>query len=151
EAMARVRERLTALPARRGERAYFESRTVSTAMRLAIYGFVGDGYTTIVLGRQGRAAEDFAAHPPARILASSGWLEELHRDLDTVSAGAFRDGAPPFWRRLRAALASRRLRHRVRERTGGHLRLVESLETAPASLAPLLGAAGVTLAERRGD
>ena len=151
EAMARVRERLTALPARRGERAYFESRTVSAAVRLAIYAFVGDGYTTIVLGRPGRAAEDFAAHAPARILASSAWLEELHRDLDTVSAGAFRDGAFPLWRRLRAALAARRLRRRVRERTGGQLRLVESLEAAPASLGPLLGAAGVTLAQGKGE
>src|SRR5262249_4784031 len=40
EAMARVRERLLALPARKGDRAVFAAEGVTLAMRLAVYALV---------------------------------------------------------------------------------------------------------------
>jgi hypothetical protein len=131
QAMACVRERLLKLPAAKGDRACFESDAATLAGRLAAYAFVGDGHTTTVFASSDRESADLKSLRPARILASSAWLEALGSELDRVSGG----------RRRRRSLA---------ERTGGALRHVEPVEPLGPELRGRLERAGVPLAHPSG-
>jgi hypothetical protein len=146
QAMACVRERLLKFPAAKGDRACFESDVATLAARFAAYAFVGDGHTTTVFVPTGRAGADLASLQPARILASSAWLEALWSELDRVSGGRLRVSPPSGWRRLRARLGQARLRRSLAERTGGALRYVEPVETLEQELRERLERAGVPVA-----
>ena len=54
-AMATTAPLLRARPAQAGDVAYVDGPRVTLRRRLALAAFVGDGYTTTALGREGRA------------------------------------------------------------------------------------------------
>lgn len=130
EAMAPVESALRSRPAREGDVAYVDAPRVTLRKRLALAAFVGDGYTTSALGREGRATEDLAALRPHKAVASEPWL------------AAICDGRGPRWP---AGLDRGRAGRRVQEALGGRLRWVDAA-TAPADgAARALAAAGVAV------
>jgi hypothetical protein len=62
-------------PARRGDVAYVAGSAVTLGLRLALLGFVGDGYTTTALGTPGREVEEITALGPHKILAPPAVLD----------------------------------------------------------------------------
>lgn len=134
-AMAEIVPALRAHPAREGELAYVDAPRVTLRKRLALAAFVGDGYTTAALGREGRGVADVAQLRPHKALATESW---------PVAAC---DGRGPRWPgRLDRALA----RRRVRDALGGRLDRIEVGLPLPADCARALAAAGVTLEVREG-
>jgi hypothetical protein len=97
--------------------------------------FVGDGHTTTVLGREGRAAEDIAGLRPHKVLASETWLAEVCA------------GRGPRWP---VGLDRRRARRRVREGLGGRLRWIETSSPLATGTVRALAAADVALEFRDG-
>jgi hypothetical protein len=122
-------------PARAGDVAYVDGPRVTLRKRLGMAAFVGDGYTTTALGREGRAAEDVAELRPHKVLASEPWV------------AAACDGRGPRWP---AGLDRRWARRRVQDALGGRLRWVEAGSTVPDETARALAAAGITLDLRDG-
>lgn len=129
-AMEEVSPVLQARPASEGDLAYVDAPRVTLRKRLALAAFVGDGQTTTVLGREGRAAEDVAELRPHKALASEPWV------------AAACDGRGPRWP---ARLDRRWARRRVLDALGGRLRWVEVAAAVPAEPARALVAAGIGL------
>jgi hypothetical protein len=145
QAMARVREHVTARPAQNGDLAYVEGSEVSVATRLSYWTFVGDGLTQTALGRAGCAAADLALLRPHKLLASAAALAE---STAARSVGAGAGGwlgrladVPGVGRLLRNGLSlSRQRRH------GGWTRGVRWVETPgplPVHVARALRASGM--------
>jgi hypothetical protein len=134
-ALARTAPQLRARPASEGDVAYVDGPRVTLGKRLGLAAFVGDGYTTTALGREGRAAEDVAELRPHKVLASEPWL------------AAACDGRGPRWP---GGLDRRWARRRVQDGLGGRLRWVEVGSAAPDETARALAAAGITLDVRDG-
>jgi hypothetical protein len=130
EAMAKVEAALRSRPAHERDVAYVDAPRVTLHKRLALAGFVGDGHTASVLGREGRAAGDLAEVRPHKVVASEPWL------------AAACDGRGPRWP---AGLDRRRARRRVQEAVGGRLRWVETTSTLTDETLRTLAAAGVTV------
>jgi hypothetical protein len=122
--------------AREGDIAYLDAPRVTLRKRLAMAAFVGDGHTTTVLGREGRAAEDVEALRPHKVLASEPWL------------AAVCDGRGPRWP---AGLDRRWARRRVQGRLGGRLRWAEVASPLAERAVRALAAAGVTLDVQDGE
>jgi AMP-binding enzyme len=135
-AMERILPALRSRPACEGDVAYLDGPRVTLRKRLAMAAFVGDGYTTTALGREGRAAEDVALLRPHKLLASEPWLD------------AACDGRGPRWP---AGLDRRRVRRRVQEALGGRLRWVEACSPISDATARILAAAGIGLDAGAGE
>ena len=134
-AMAKTAPVLRARPACEGDVAYIDGPRVTLRKRLAMAAFVGDGHTTTVLGREGRAAEDVGELRPHKMLASEPWL------------AAACHGRGPRWL---AGLDRPWARRRVRDGLGGRVRWVEVGSAASLETARALAAAGITLDVRDG-
>jgi hypothetical protein len=134
-AMTQTAPVLRARPACEGDVAYVDGPRMTLGKRLAMAAFVGDGYTTTALGREGRAAEDIAELRPHKILASEPWV------------AAACDGRGPRWP---ADLDRRWARRRVQAALGGRLRCVEAGSAVSRETARALAAAGIDLDVRDG-
>lgn len=135
-AMAAIEKMLRARPAGEGDVAYLEGPRMPLQVRLAMAAFVGDGRTTVALGREEQTTEDMAAVCPHKALVSGPWL-----------ATACRDRGPRWPLGLDRPRAGRRLR----EGLGGRLRWVEVDSPVDARTAAALTAAGVLLEVRDGS
>lgn len=131
EAMARIEPGLRAWPALDGDVAHLAGPLVSLGARLALAGFVGDGRTTVALGRPGRTSDDVAELRPHLLLGADDWIEGI------CEAGGPRwpGGVDRPW-----------ARKRIREALGGRARRVETERPVKASTARALAAAGVATA-----
>jgi hypothetical protein len=135
EAMTAIEAMLRERPAQEGDVAYIEAPRVSLRTRLAVAAFVGDGRTTVALGREERAAEDVATLRPHKVLASGRWLAETCL------------GREPRWP---LGLDRPWARRRIREGLGGRVRWVEVGAPVDARTAAALAVARVRLEVRDG-
>jgi hypothetical protein len=131
EAMARIEPRLRAHPALDGDVAYLQGPRVSVEVRLALAGFVGDGRTTVALGRPGRTSEDVTGLRPHVLLGADDWVEGIC------------EGRGPRWP---GGVDRSWARKRIREALGGRARRVETERPISAAAARALAAAGVATA-----
>ena len=134
-AMTVIEAMLRERPAEEGDVAYIEAPRVSLRTRLAVAAFVGDGRTSVALGREERAAEQVKMLRPHKALASGPWLAEACL------------GREPRWP---LGLDRPWARRRVREALGGRVRWVEVGSPVGARTAAALAAAGIRLEVRDG-
>jgi hypothetical protein len=130
QAMESIAAQLRERPARDGDVAYLEGPRVSLPARLLVAAFVGDGRTSVALGRDDRTAEDIQALAPHKALASGSSLAAACR------------GRGPRWP---LGLDRPWARRRVLEGLGGRLRWVEVDSPVDAPTAAALAVAGVGL------
>jgi hypothetical protein len=132
--------------ARPGDLAYVSDPTVSLASRLALYAFLGDGYTTTALAPVGGELSDLAALHPTTIVASAELLAEA------VRAGATREDERPGrdgrWLSHAVRLVpplgrARREQRAVHDTLGGRVRWIGSTEPLDSTLAERLGGVAV--------
>jgi hypothetical protein len=76
EIVERLRASWLREPPREGDVAYVSDPAASLTARLAVYGFMGDGYTTTALARGGGEVGDLAALGPAKIVAPAALFAE---------------------------------------------------------------------------
>jgi hypothetical protein len=141
EVVERLRAGWLREPARPGDVAYVSDPTISPATRLALYAFLGDGYTTTALAAAGRELSDLAALHPTKIIVPAAPLEEA------VRAGLARaEGRPSSdggWLRhvsqLTPFAGARRERRAIRETLGGRARWIACTEPLDSALAIRLG------------
>jgi hypothetical protein len=105
-------------PARQGDLAYLAATHVTTALRLALLAFVGDGLTTVAFGDPDRAAEEIAALRPHKIVAPPGALHGIGVGAAATSCGQD-DGKARVRSWLRHALGHIPLGRRDASREGG--------------------------------
>jgi hypothetical protein len=131
--------------ARPGDLAYVSDPTVSLAGRLALYAFLGDGYTTTALAPAGRELSDLAALHPTKIVAPAALLAEAVRAGE--SRAEARSGGDGGWLRHAARSAplarARRGRRAIRDSLGGRARWVGSTEPLDPALAGRLRSVAV--------
>jgi long-chain acyl-CoA synthetase len=128
-------------PARSGDVAYVCDPTISPAARLALYAFLGDGYTTTALAPVDWELSDLAALRPTKIVAPAALLAEA------VRAGLARTEEPPGsdggWVRHAARLVplarERKDRRAIRDTLGGRARGIGSTDRLDAAVAERLG------------
>ncbi len=115
-------------PARKGDVAYVASSEMTLVLRLSLYGFVADGYTTVAFGSPDHAADEIATLQPAKIVAPPDFLE---RTVAPQLAGPNRHEngrGLGSWMRSVATLIpaarSRMRRENVRRALGGRIRWV---------------------------
>jgi len=77
EVIERLREERAYPPARAGDIAYLAGPAVTLATRLALFSFLGDGYTSTAIDGEGRPASDVRALHPHKIIAPPAVLQEL--------------------------------------------------------------------------
>lgn len=135
EAMTVIEAMLRERPAQQGDVAYIEAPRVSLGTRLGLAAFVGDGHTTVALGREERTAEEVATLRPHKVLASGPWLAEACL------------GREPRWP---LGLDRPWARRRIQEGLGGRVRWVEVGAPVDARTAVALAAARVRLEVRDG-
>jgi hypothetical protein len=128
EAMARIEPGLRERPALDGDVAHLAGPRVSLGARLALAAFIGDGRTTVALGRPGRISEDVVQLRPHVLLGADDWLEGIC------------EGRGPRWP---GGVDRPWARKRIREALGGRARRVETERPLSASTARVLAAAGV--------
>jgi long-chain acyl-CoA synthetase len=130
--------------ARPGDLAYVSDPAVSPAARLALYAFLGDGYTTTALAPAGQELSDLAALHPTRIVAPAAVLADVVRAGD-ASAEA-EPGSGGWLRRVarQAPQARARANQRaIRATLGGRARWIGSTDRLDAALAERLGSIAV--------
>jgi len=113
EVIERLRAGWLREPAHSGDLAYVCDPTASMAARLALYAFVGDGYTTTALAPIGWELSDLAALHPTKIVAPAALLAEA------VRVGRGRRG--------------------IRNTLGGRARWIASIDPLDSALADRLG------------
>ena len=131
--------------ARSGDVAYVSDPTASPAARLALYAFLGDGYTTTALAPAGRELSDLAEVRPTKIVASAAvFAEAVRAGLAGVEE---RSGSNGGWVRRASRLAplarARRDRRAIREILGGRARRIGSVDPLDSALAERLGGVAV--------
>jgi hypothetical protein len=145
EAIERLRAEWLREQARPGDLAYVSDPTVSPAARLALYAFLGDGYTTTALAPAGGELGDLAVLHPTRIVAPAALLAEAVR-AGLVRAEA-RPGSDGGWLRRAARLAplarAGRDRRAIRDILGGRARWIGSTDPLDAALAERLGTVAI--------
>jgi long-chain acyl-CoA synthetase len=145
EVIERLRAGWLREPARSGDVAYVCDPTISLAGRLALYAFLGDGYTTTALARTGRELGDLAAVHPTKIVAPAALLAEAVRAGE--SRAEARPGSDGGWLRHAARLAplarARREQRAIRDTLGGRVRWIGSTDPLDAALAERLGGLAV--------
>ncbi len=115
EVIAALRERWRAWPALEGDVAYALGPDPGLALRVAVYGFIGDGHTTVALGTPGRERAELSELRPHVILAPPSSLERLVVELDQAASGSAKSGIPAW-------LGRRRPERTLRETLGERLR-----------------------------
>jgi len=150
QAMSAVREHLLALPAHAGDLAYVQGGSVTLPSRLACHAFVGDGYTTVALGENGRASEEIPSLRPSKILANRDWVEGLWSQAQATADGWLVD----ISRRLPRLVGLRSwvqrspaVRRALASRLGDRVRWVESLQAISSDVSRSLSRAGIRLVE----
>jgi AMP-binding enzyme len=128
EVIERLRAGWLREPARSGDLAYVSDPTASPAARLALYAFVGDGYTTTALALAGGEPSDLASLGPTKIVAPAALLAE-----------AVRLAGHSGWVRHTTG----RDRRDIRKALGGRARWIASLDPLDSALADRLGVAEV--------
>jgi hypothetical protein len=109
--------------ARPGDLAYVCDPTVSLATRLALYAFLGDGYTTTALLSNGPDLNDLAAlHPTTIVAPATLFAEAVHGGPSSVEE---RPG--------------RKDRRAIRHRLGGRARRIGPTDTLDPAFAERLG------------
>jgi hypothetical protein len=145
EVIERLRAGWLREPARPGDLAYVSDPTVSLAARLALYAFLGDGYTTTALASAGWELSDLAVLHPTKIVAPAALLAEAVRA--GLASAEERPGSDGGWLRRAARLAplarARRDRRAVRDALGGRARWVGSTEPLDSALAGRLRSVAV--------
>jgi hypothetical protein len=111
---------------------------VSPATRLALYAFLGDGYTTTALAPAGLELSDLAALHPTRIVAPAAGLADVVRAGDASAEAGPGSGG---W--LRRQARSRASQRALRESLGGRARWIGSTDRLDAALAERLGSIAV--------
>jgi long-chain acyl-CoA synthetase len=127
--------------ARPEDLAYVSDPATSLAARLALYAFLGDGYTTTALAPVGGGLSDLAALHPTTIVASPGLLAEA------VRAGAARADQPPgsngrwlgFAARLVSLGRTRSDQGAIQDTLGGRVRRIGSTDLLDFTLTERLG------------
>jgi AMP-binding enzyme len=151
EVIERLRTGWMREPARAGNVAYVSDPSVSLTTRLALYAFLGDGYTTTALATANGTLDDLAVLRPTEIIAPAELLAAAVAS--SGRAGARREGATAqagmgkaaegSWLQRAAALAprtpARRKREAMREVLGGRARRIGSGEPLAPALAEQLG------------
>jgi hypothetical protein len=145
EVIERLRAGWLREQARSGDLAYVSDPTASPAARLALYAFLGDGYTTTAVAPAGRELSDFAAVRPTRIVAPAAvFAQAVRAGLAGVEERSGSDGG---WVRRAARLAplarARRDRRAIREILGGRARWIGSIDPLDSALAERLGGVAV--------
>ncbi|MBI2402598.1 MAG: AMP-binding protein [Gemmatimonadetes bacterium] len=115
DVIAALRERWRGRPAHEGDVAYVVGPEPSLASRLAVYGFIGEGYTTVALGTPGEERAELAELRPHVIVAPPASLERLVGE-------AGQDTAAGVSRVLQRWLGPRREERALRRILGGRLR-----------------------------
>lgn len=150
QAMSAVGEHLLALPAHAGDLAYVQGGSVTLSSRLACHAFVGDGYTTVALGENGRASEEIPSLRPSKILANRDWVEGLWSQVQATGDGWL----VGLSRRLPRLVALRSwvqrsaaVKRALAARLGDRVRWVEVLEAMSSDVSHSLSRAGIRLVE----
>ncbi len=145
EVIERLRAGWLREPAQPGDLAYVSDPTVSPAGRLALYAFLGDGYTTTALAPAGGELSDLASLHPTKIVAPAGLLAEAVRAGE--SRAEARPGSDGGWLRHAAQLApharARREQRAIRDTLGGRVRWIGSTDGLDAALTERLGGVAV--------
>jgi long-chain acyl-CoA synthetase len=141
EVIERLRAGWLREPARPGDLAYVCDPTVSLATRLALYAFLGDGYTTMALPSHGPNLSDLAALHPTKIVAPAALFAEAVRGGPTsVEERPGRDGRwPRHASPLEWLTQGRRDRGAIRQRLGGRARWIGPTDSLDPALAGRLG------------
>ncbi len=131
-------------PARPGDRVYVTRGEVSLPLRLALYGFIGDGYSTVALGEAQRFATDLAELGPQKIIAPADWIEDTIQSGGSpdLSSGTERAGARGWMRRisrLTRAGREREARRLMQASLGGHARWIAPTTPLDPALSARLG------------
>ncbi len=137
-----------------GDLVYMLGGTVTLDLRLALYSFLGDGYSMVALGNPGREAEEISRLRPHKIIASSKSLESVLQKNRARSRG--RADTSSGWRQLAERLTpqsrQRRARKAIIEGLGGRARWVgpttplDPVLSAQLSSAVAVGTLGVGVA-----
>lgn len=147
--------------AQAGDVAYVADPGVSLMSRLALYAFLGDGYTTTALAAGAGTLDEAAALRPAALVAPPELLAaavevararaEARRDGAGQAAAqqAVQGGGGGGWLQRVAALAPRRSARRkgdaLRSALGGRVRRIGSGEPLDAALGEQLGGAAMVM------
>jgi hypothetical protein len=149
EVIQRLKEGWLREPARPGDVAYVGDPTVSLTARLALYAFLGDGYTTTAIAPAiapaGGERSDLTTLRPAKIIAPAVLLAEA------VAAAESHPGQPrpraKGWLRHAARLAPRERtrgsRDAIRHMLGDRVRWIGSGDPIDVPLAERLGTVAV--------
>jgi len=123
-------------PAQPGDLAYVYDPTVSLAGRLAVYAFLGDGYTTTAIAAPAGDLSDLATLRPTKIVAPAALLAEAVR---AGIAGAEENPGGGRWLRRVARLApharARTNQRTIRDALGGRVRGGDVVEVLRGGLA----------------
>ncbi|NIM47882.1 MAG: AMP-binding protein [Gemmatimonadales bacterium] len=131
EAIERVATHWLEQPPAQGDVAYVVGPEVTLSMRLALYAFVGDGYTVVALGHPGSEVDEIADLRPDKIIAPPSVLEgAVLRQPSQDRARGLARWIP--WGR------SRRDRDAVREALGGRARWIAPTAELDATVAQRL-------------
>jgi hypothetical protein len=145
EIIERLRVGWLGEPAQPGDLAYVSDPTVSLAGRLALYAFLGDGYTTTALAPAAGELSDLAALHPTKIVAPAGLLAEAVRAGE--SRAEARPGSDGGWLRHATRSAplgrARRQQRAIRDTLGGRVRWIGSTDPLDSALAERLGGLAV--------
>jgi long-subunit acyl-CoA synthetase (AMP-forming) len=109
--------------------SYVSDPIVSLTARLALYAFLGDGYTTTALASAGRELSDLAAFRPTKIVAPAAVFEEAVRaGLAGVAAQPNEGGWLSRVQRVAPRARERSERRAIREALGGRARWIASID-----------------------
>ena len=130
-------------PAWEGDVAYVASSEMTLPLRLSLYGFVADGYTTVAFGSPEHAADEIATLQPAKIVAPPDFLERTVAQQLASPNGHKNGRGLSSWMRsvetLIPAARSRTQRDGVRQALGGRIRWVRPTGQLDQRIAEHLG------------
>lgn len=144
EVVERLKASWAENPPQQGDLVYVASPEVSLDLRLIVYAYMGDGYSTVALGNPGAEAREIRTLQPQSIVASSKAIEAL---IDDQRARSHEQAAQRVtgWRRLRARLSRQpgpsRDQQTVIEALGGRARWIGPTNPLDPALSALLSSA----------
>lgn len=152
EVIERLRRDWLRHPAQPGDVGYVTGPAVTLAARLALYAWVGDGYTTAVLGTPGRELAEIAELRPHKVVVPAALLAEVMARRAGADAGGD-GGADGGWldRAVRLLPGRRARRHRqaAREAFGGQARWIGPTDRIDPALLAQLGDLALVGEEQR--
>ncbi len=103
---------------REGDRVYVAAREVTPGLRGRLYAFLGDGYTTVAFGTEGRELSEIAELEPSKVIAAPDVLAEaVRRGADGADGND--NGMQAWLGRLTPAGRARRDAAGIRRALGG--------------------------------